>query len=342
MNETPSLEREFERRAAKDANADNLWHRYETMLQYLETEYYGWVQTACPYYTDHGKPHIQSVIQTAGYLLAPRLKGGSKSDLTTMDLFLLLAAIIWHDVGMVYGRSGHADRVLTLMESIRTLAFPCPTTQRLVNEIVRAHAGDRGLCVPKPDEDCAMGSITYQVYPRALAAVLKLADEVSENRSRISLALLPSVPEAQQIFWQYTRTVVSARPEPERERIVMTIELDTDAVLRRFPCKEINGRCDGEGKISVLEYVLCRLEKMNNERIYCGTSLARYASIREIEARLTLVRGAERLADYDTLTLPIGDCGLDHTSYPGVGLFLPFFDRHPRWRPETLAEAMKP
>jgi hypothetical protein len=340
MNDTPSLERELERRAGKDETAGNLWHRYELMRDHLETEYYRWVQASCPYFTDHGKYHIQSVVQTASYFLRQSFRRGAKSDLSAMDLFLILGAIIWHDVGMVYVRSNHAERVLKMMESIRTLGFPCPTVQRLVNEIVRAHSGSAGLMLPKPEEDCAISTTTFRVYPRALAAVLRFADEVSENRSRISLELLPAVPVEQQIFWQYARSIVGAMPEPERERIVVTMELDSEAVLTRYPCDAFPDRVDGSGEISLLEYVLCRLEKMNNERIYCGTSLARYVSMREIEARLTLVRGAERIPRYDDLTILIGDCGLDHASYPAMALFESFFDRHPDWGLDALEKAL--
>jgi hypothetical protein len=341
MNDTVSLERELERRASRGEGTGELWHRYEAMKAFLARDYYPWVQAACPHFTDHGRGHVESVIETASRLLGEQLRRKARGELSEVDLFLILGGIIWHDVGMAFGRSNHAQRASEMMEEVQRLGFPCPTMKRLASEIVRAHAGNSGLQLVKPEEKCSLSGKTYTVYPRALAAVLRFADEVSETRSRISAGVIGRVPTEQQVYWQYAQAIVGALPEPERERIVVAVELDRVAVLARFPCVDFPDYQDQDGKISLLEYVLCRLEKMNNERVYCSTSLAKYVSVREIEVRIAVVRDGERVRDYDNLTLVIGDCGLDHAAYPSIHLVKTFFEHHPAWGLDTLAEALQ-
>lgn len=341
MNDLPNLETELERRRTKDPDAESLWPRYKLMKDYLETNYYRWVQANCRFFTDHGQQHIQSVIQAASSLLRLRLLPRKTSDLSSIDIFLLLCAIIWHDTGMVFGRSGHADEIARVTADIRVLGFPDPTIYRLVLEIARAHGGRSGLSLPRTDEDISITGTTYTVHPRALAAVVRFADEVSENRSRISLALLPDVPEHNQIYWYYAASIVASRPEPERERVVVTVELQRDHLLRSFHCDPtFVHRADGNGKITLLEYVLCRLEKMNNELTYCGSHLSKFVAIREIEARLTILVDDQRLQNYDNFTFVFGASGLGHAEFPDTPLYNQFFGRYPDWRPEALREVL--
>ncbi len=100
-----TIEEELERRAGrstKDEVAKDLWNRYQTMKSYLDDSYYRFILSNCPWYTDHGERHINSVIETASRLLARQLETKkSEEGLLSLDLFLVLSAILWHDVGNV-------------------------------------------------------------------------------------------------------------------------------------------------------------------------------------------------------------------------------------------------
>ena len=144
-----SLETELESRSKTQCDPLYLWPRYLAMKNYLSQEYYRWIQANCPYYTDHGDHHIKTVIQAASGLLSQQLNGTRKNDLTTLDLFLILSEILWHDVGNVLERSGHAARIAEMTEEIKKLGFPDLQVQRLVIDISRAHSGKDGLSVPR-------------------------------------------------------------------------------------------------------------------------------------------------------------------------------------------------
>jgi len=40
------------------------------------------------------------------------------------EIFLLLAAILWHDVGNAMGRAGHADRIPEMTTEIKRSGLP--------------------------------------------------------------------------------------------------------------------------------------------------------------------------------------------------------------------------
>jgi len=187
-----TLENDLEQQAlAGDEIAKHLWHNYELVKGYLSKEYYRWVQINCPYYTDHGEQHIQSVIRAASMLL-----GRYRADhhLPPLDIFLLLSAILWHDVGNVFERSKHAEIIAPMTEEIKNIGFSDPSVQRMVVEIAGAHTRRDGLTGPRSSADCVLLSdATLTTNPQELAAILRFADEVSENRARVSEKMIPQV-----------------------------------------------------------------------------------------------------------------------------------------------------
>ena len=334
-----SIEAELERRAGTDRDAKDFWHRYNVMKKYLSDEYYPWVQANCPYFTDHGRKHVESVVQAAEALLSKCLLPES-AELSCLDLFLLLSGIIWHDVGMVYQRSGHAEKVVEAINAVGQF-FPDIRIQRLVQEISTAHSGDEGLTIPRADVDCTTENCRYKVYPRALAAVVRLADEVSENHLRISHALINNVPESTKIYWEYANCISASYPDPRRQRIVVTLEIQHDKVVAMMECRDFLHRTAGKPEMPLIEYALCRLEKMNNERVYCSKFFTRYADLRSVEARFTLLRGTECVPGYDDLIVVFEDFGLSSGDYPKISIFDGFFEANPAWTPERIEEALR-
>lgn len=346
MGATVTLEDELERRgtarASKDEVAKDLWPRYCSMKGYLDDAYYRFIQANCPWYTDHGARHIKSVIETASRLMSKQLgmNKGDGSDLSSLELFLTLSAILWHDVGNVVKRSGHAEQIPEMAEKIKGV-FPNVAIRRVVEEIARAHSGTAGLKIPRVDEDCALQHRTIAVYPRSLAALVRFADEVSENQTRISTELLPHVPPESKIFWEYANCITAAVPDIARERVVITFDIPADKIAAKFSCAEFPRRSDENGKISLIEYIVCRLEKMNNERAYCLPYM-RYGSIRNILARFTVLKDTWRLPSHDGMEITFGDSGINADGYPEIEIFEPFFQHRANWSPASLVEATTP
>jgi hypothetical protein len=338
---TYSLEQVLILLAEKDEDAKQLAPRYQSMKLYLEKEYYPWIQAACPYYTDHGAGHVNSVISATSGLLERHLdpNGGG---LNAVEIFLLLSAILWHDVGNALGRDGHADRIPQMTAEIKKLGFSDPALQRIVAEIAQSHAGIDGLSKARSEADCAVVS-TVTVYPRALAAIVRFADEISENRSRISLALMPQVPPESQIYWQFANCITASRPDPTRERVVLTIEVPDDAAPRTFLCpKDLHHRADASKNISLIRYLISRLEKMNNERAYCEPEFrGLHLTVREIFVRLSIVAETQLLDGY-TMDFALTGSGVEgQAAYPSIDVFNSFFAQYPSWQPAAIDAARK-
>jgi len=338
MDQHLSIEKELERIATTDNSVKSLWGRYIAMKDYLATQYYPWIQANCPYFTDHGQLHIESTIETASQMLLPSSKNLKKFH--ALDFYLLLCAIIWHDAGNVYDRSSHAEQVSHMVQEIKKEIFFSPTMLRLITELVKAHKGEDGLEVPQREQDCVIGAKTFTVFPRALAAILRFADEISETRSRISVALLNEgkVPKENKIYWEYANCIAASRADPLRERVVVTVEIEADKATERYPCPEECKQYSGRDRsISLIEYAISRLQKMNNERAYCAREFGMYTSIRKIELRLTLTQCSERVEEY-TNEFVLHDSGLHDDTYPKIEFFADFFNHNPHWNPKKIME----
>lgn len=340
MSDSFSLETELERRAENDADAENFWDHYKVVKRHLTDNYYPWIRDNCPHFTDHGEKHIASIMQAASGLLEKDLDPKRKSQLESLDLFLILSAIIWHDVGMVIDRFQHAEQIHPLTQRIRELAFNDQTIQKLVVDIARAHVRNNGLSIPRFEQDWSSASKTYTVYPRALAAIVRFADEISENRSRISQEILDleQVPAENRIYWEFANCISATRPDPARERVVLTLDIQEEAAVTTYICpEEINQYANNAGEISLMEYIISRLEKMNNEREYCAQEFRKYVSISAIVVRLNLLKGENPVSGYE-LEIPLSNLGLSQTGYPNIKVFTQFFKQHPSWLPERISE----
>lgn len=333
MMETRSLETELESRVAAGGDGQDFWNRYSTIKSYLASEYYPWIQANCPFFTDHGENHIHSVIRSASELLSGRLE-----TLSPLDLFLLLCAILWHDAAMVHGRPDHATRSGTMIEQIKRLGFPDVTIQRLVADIAKAHGGPDGLSIPVYEQDCSTKNANYTVKPRALAALVRFADEISENRTRISTSLLEdgTVPADSLIYWEYASCIAASRADPGREYVVVSVEIERKLALTRHSCPpECNAYAAKDGTIAVIQYIISRLEKMNNELAYCAQEFSGYCPIRAIELRMKLFDGTSQVYGYDENVI-LTASGLATGRYPKIDVFNVFFEERPHWIPENI------
>jgi hypothetical protein len=162
---------------------------------------------------------------------------------------------------------------------------------------------------------------------------------IPEHRARISAVLLHEVPEENRIYWEYANSISASRPDPARNRIVLTVSVDHGRAGLRFPCHENSPLKDEEGRISVIEYILTRLEKMNNERAYATPYMSRYVAIDAIECRFTLQRGTERHSEYEH-SFEVGNSGLSTAgNYPNIQIATQFFEQFPQWKPASLSGA---
>lgn len=338
MNELVGLEESIRQESLNKPKLARLLGLYDDARAYLADEYYPWVQAACPYFTDHGENHIRAVIASADSLCSAHVR---KGDLSPVECYLLLFAIIYHDSAMVLGRRGHPHKAKEIIEELKVFV-PDPLSRRVIKEIVSAHSGRNTLKRPRATERLTFDGTTTTVRPRALAAILRLADEISENRSRISQALLETVPDTSRIYWEYANTVNASAPI-DQYTIGIDFELDMSRATKIFDCQEYQGLTE-DGEVSLIEYLVYRIEKMNIERAYCVAASSGLLRFQEIRVSLTLVLEGQRLPDFDADTFWLGDRGfwMDENEYPYIPCVKDFFDKVPKYRVHALRQVLDP
>ncbi|MBD5131312.1 MAG: hypothetical protein HDT28_01765 [Clostridiales bacterium] len=131
--------------------------------------------------TDHGESHVKSVIIHAKEISNVSLLNG-------YEIFLLLAAIHFHDIGNMSGRDQHEKKIADIMEKMGD-ALPLDTAEKgLVSEIATAHGGyvsedqSNKDTIRNISSDDHYGGVV--IRPKSLAAILRFADEVSDDLYR--------------------------------------------------------------------------------------------------------------------------------------------------------------
>lgn len=140
--------------------------------------------------TDHGPTHIQTVIERAGALLA--YPEDEYPQLTPYEVYLLLMAAHFHDVGNIFGRVGHEQNLAPIMEHLNGLVGAEMVERQAIMRIARAHGGNidgnKDTINALPRMDPVVGQdVRYQ----SLAAILRLADELSDDSRRAAEPFRP-------------------------------------------------------------------------------------------------------------------------------------------------------
>jgi len=324
----------------------SLYDRYKATKSYLESEYYDWVGDRLPYYTDHGKKHIDSVIDQAGMLLQDELENPVEGELDVLDVYILLSSIIWHDVGMVKGRADHEDKLVEVSEEVRDIAFPEPGVRGLIDKCVKGHTGDKALSIPPTNNPYTIGAKSFEPDGRALSAILRFADELSESEARVSNAddVFDQVSDDQKIFWAYAKSIKGIIPRPNKERVIVNIEVSEEEASREYIVPDkFASRTDREPdpevglKLPLIEYVVFRLEKMNNERAYCTAEFRPYVTMRDIDVRITITD--EDLSPVTDISEILGGAGLTaENSIREIPIYEEFFDKYHSWKAGDFAK----
>jgi len=210
---------------------------------------------------DHGPNHIDKVIEKASNLVDCK---GCK--LSPLEIYILLAAIQLHDVGNIYGREGHE---ITLQEIMMKAGEACGRDEIeriLIRKIAQAHGGKaRGVRDVKdtigqlnPKEPLIDG----EVSARAIASILRFADELSDDKSRANTSLLKegTLPKRSEVFHAYATCLESVLVKHDDRSVELHFRIPKDFLIRKY------GKLDSE--VYLLDEIYERVMKVHRERIY--------------------------------------------------------------------------
>lgn len=271
-------------------------------------------------YTKHGIPHVAELIRHAGNILGLGINDYNVS-INGYESFLLLMAILVHDVGMFMDRDGHEGQCENIILTHRE-ALGLPVLEaKIIGEIAAAHTGRH----PKTKKYLDTFSTLEQspnhfgvIYrKRVLASIVRLADELSENSERAHefVAQNPKVNDDSKLRHAYCKSIANISPNPLTHIISVEYDLSVEAALTEY---SIDGK-----SITLIEHIVNCLKKMEQERAYCTRYFAEVAYLSTIEATFNIYALGEYGIRNSIVTAPIkiGDTGYPRPRHNIAALF---------------------
>jgi len=209
---------------------------------------------------DHGPEHIETVISRASYLV-----GSTTCQLTPYETYLLLCCIQLHDVGNLFGRYKHEKNAKEIMLAAEGICGRSVIEALKIKNIAEAHGGrtDKGnkdkITPLEPKSNTNDG----EIRPQMLAAILRFADELADDKSRSLSTLLikGKIPKPSEVFHAYAMCLESVMVNHNENAINLTFHVPRNFLEKKF-VKE-------DSKILLLDEIYLRVLKMHYERIYC-------------------------------------------------------------------------
>ena len=208
--------------------------------------------------TDHGPQHIEAVIARASDLTR-----AENCKLSNYEVFLLLAAIHLHDVGNIHGRDRHQYTVQNVVAWLGSAVSRDAIERRTIMQVAAAHtsgtSADKdtiGKLLPKTH------ILNSEVRPRLLAAILRFADELADERRRASRYLLATgqLPEGAEVYHALSDALHSVVIDHESREVELHFDIDKDDAIRQM---SKNASCT-----YLLDEILERSIKLHLERMY--------------------------------------------------------------------------
>jgi hypothetical protein len=248
------------------------------------------------YLNNHGEGHVDCVIRRASELL---LK--ADCQLTPYECYLLLCAIQFHDVGNVFGREGHEEKCKEIIESTCKQIIKDATERDTIIRIAMVHGGCHSN-----DKDTirwlrpSKKLFNHDVREQLLAAILRFADELADDSSRVPRAEIGIgiVPADSSIYHEYSRALHSVVVQPHS--IELGFQFLSPLVIKRFPKA-------GE-KRYLLDEIYDRTLKMERERRYCMRYMRPYISIDQVSAEI-VIQSERNAIDQDRITYTLEEKG---------------------------------
>ncbi|RJP34199.1 MAG: hypothetical protein C4527_02825 [Candidatus Omnitrophota bacterium] len=230
---------------------------------------------------DHGKEHIAMVIQRAGLILQGRIE-----DLSGYEIYLLLLAIHFHDVGNIYGRDDHEHRIFEVMEELGTLLPLDSPSKKYVAKIAMAHGGKIN------DSKDTISTLLMSDYlqgmhirPALIAAILRFADEIADDHTRACRFLnkTKQIPPRNEVFHRYSECLQQAAIDGNT--LILKFDLSMEKALKTCS-KENKQSSRGYSKVFLYDEILERLKKCLCELEYCARYSRPFIQINSIRAEI--------------------------------------------------------
>lgn len=248
-------------------NDENYPSRYSTILDYLKKDVYREIEKGAiidaakkgypiVYLTNHGEAHVNNVMTLVSQILKLSLV-----EIEPYEAYIILIAILIHDVGNVLGREEHEKKIENIINSLGAAIFPDVPETRVIMKIASAHGGringDKDTLNNLESKPHLRSKI---IRKRFLASLLRFADELADDQNRASRFMFENgLLEGSEIYHAYSLALKSVLINPND--ITLRFEFDKETAIKELQ--------KNKSTIFLLDEIFQRTLKMHFERIYC-------------------------------------------------------------------------
>jgi len=288
------------------------YSRFKAVSDYIERNIHPYVTAGAAaanpgtLLTNHGGSHIKTVLSRIDDLRAT-----SEGDLTCYEMYLVLVAAHLHDIGNAKGRTNHEYGAEEFVREAGISLGDDAPEKRMISGIAAAHGGSINGDKDKISRLSQSAHILgFPVKPRFLAALLRFADELADDKTRTSKDLLDRnvVPASSEIYHKYALALDP--PLIEGDSVSLKFELTTADLKRTF------GK--DQGQVYLLDEIFERTKKMDRERIYCMRFLRPRIQIDKINVTIDVYESASDPQPQFSLSYRLEELGYPGHPDPGI------------------------
>ncbi len=242
------------------------------------------------YYNDHGVDHIKMVIHRATRLLNTLKVTLNKEVegfyLSPYELFILLMAINLHDTGhLIASRADHAKEGKRLLAKFDSGKFLSTAERVHIGNIAKAHGGQKDDPIGTLQNEENLGH--QRIRPRILAAILRLADELAEDKTRASNFLLNvgGIAQTSEIFHRYSASLESI--DILGGELKLDFYILDELLLKTYPMKKKDGETFQK---YLIDEIYERTFKTFTEALYCSRFLPENGRINCVKVKILILK----------------------------------------------------
>lgn len=298
------IELELKKRCEKDD-----LHYFVTcqqMLDYLKNEQYPYIRDQNPWFNDHGINHTRAILNSIStmlskYLIAVKELRNETSEITyqklylsTEDIYVLISASMWHDVAMIEMRQGHGAFLMKYAPKINEYTHNKDLTSCIM-DVAISHSEKEKFhkCLPNMRITVnSKHSEPINIQAKLLAAILRFSDEISEDKGRATsdIDIIKKVlGKHNEIYWRHTQSINYSKYEFEERRVIIDYEIDEKYAFTQYKITE-----DSTETKSLIEFIVNRIKKINDERVLCGPFFSCYCPVDSVCVNLRFFKSSDQ------------------------------------------------
>ncbi|UJX39287.1 hypothetical protein K9F62_11150 [Desulfovibrio sp. JY] len=253
----------------------NYFDRYIGIKTWLEASIFSKIEKInaaldSGYYTDHGMTHVNDLIKYAGDLLGASIvqnENTQKIILNPYEIFLLLLSALLHDSGMYYGRKDHENSVAAIITKMGPIFQGDSFEKSIVSSISGAHSGKKDGTpfdtIAKLDK-LSGDYLSIKFRPKLISGLIRFSDEISETKLRADESVLADgliKTFTSIVCHKYASYIINSIVDREAKTVKIDYWIPFEDVKKKITV--------GENSTYMIDEICKRLDKMNQERIYC-------------------------------------------------------------------------